>query len=121
MHTLTKRHFHVRVGVNNLQELVHPLTIHEGVGAFLSIAFLERTNLVHQRLEFSFVQHSISIVINGLELPHEEGEELFMLVELEVQDALEEGDEFEFVRLARGLLLVELISGELFVNRRPLG
>ena len=44
-----------------------------------------------------------------------------MLVQLEIEHALKESDKFKFVRLAWLLLLVQLISGKLLVDRRSLG
>jgi hypothetical protein len=75
---------------------------------------------VHQSLKFVFVQNSISVVVHSLELPYEERKEFFMLVKLEIKHALQESDKFELVGLVRYLLRVQLISGELLVDRRPL-
>lgn len=43
-----------------------------------------------------------------------------MFVELEIKYALQESDKFELVGLVGYLLRVQLISGELLIDRRPL-
>lgn len=74
---------------------------------------------MHESLKFSFIKNSVSVVVNSLELSNKEGEELLVLMELEIKHALQEGDKFKLVRLVRSLLR-KLIPSQLFVDRGPL-
>ena len=110
MDALTECYFLVLVRVNGLQEGLDPLGLEVG-GVRLGVVLVE-AYVVHQFSELGLVEHAIAVGVHALELSSEVGEELFVLSELEVKDALEEDVELELRVGVFSLPLVKLGSRE---------
>ena len=93
MDAFTESDLQVGVGVYDMEETVYALRRHQHW--FVSSRHLELSNLAHKFLELLLREYAISIVVYGLELANEEGEEFLVLTKLKVEDTFEEGDKLE--------------------------
>ena len=91
----------VRVRVDVLEELLDAM--HLEIASI--VRFLVEPKGDHEVSELVLVEDTIPVGVYALEHGDEVAQELFVLLELEVEDALEEDSELELGRL-RALLLV---------------